>query len=145
MRAIDGWTIASSLALIALTAGCPSDGEGERSNPVATFRFHVEGAEPQDADFLATATDPALIAMVRAELSLQQADRRLHINGRIAAGNGGNLGWSWHFVPDEWALAEISVEVCDGTPRMVEDDLDRWTQIVGRFCPWASRVAEEIR
>jgi hypothetical protein len=46
-------------------------------------------------------------------------------------------------VPDEWDLAEISIELCDGAPDMVDADLDYWIGTVGRYCPWSSYVVSE--
>ncbi|MDX1641571.1 MAG: hypothetical protein R3220_07725 [Balneolaceae bacterium] len=71
--------------------------------------------------------------------------RNMHINGPIERGNPGyNSDWSWHFVEDQWDLAEISAEVCDGRPSFVEEDLDYWVDTVGRFCPWGARVEDEV-
>jgi hypothetical protein len=136
----------SACVLAALALGltsCSGDDDGTFT-AVVTFRFRVEGAKPPDDEFLAAATNSLLIAKARAELSLPLDERRLHVGGAIAPGNGGNLAWSWHFVPDEWDLVEESVELCDGTPRMVEDDLEYWLDTVGSFCPWGSRVVEEM-
>jgi hypothetical protein len=73
-------------------------------------------------------------------------ERRLHISGVIASGNGGhNLRWSWHFVPEAWDLTEVSIGLCDGTPEMVERDLSYWLGRVQRFCPWQSYVLQERR
>ncbi len=88
-------------------------------------------------------TDPALIRAARASLQRPRADRRLFINGRITRGTKGNLQWSWHFVPDAWSLTEVSTEVCDGRPRMVEANRAYWIDTVGRFCPWGARVVAE--
>jgi hypothetical protein len=37
-----------------------------------------------------------------------------------------------------------AIELCDGCPQMVEDDLDYWVETVGRFCPWSTRVLERV-
>jgi hypothetical protein len=37
-------------------------------------------------------------------------------------------------------MADISVEVCDGKPSMVEGDLDYWLNTIGSYCPWSSKV-----
>lgn len=79
-----------------------------------TFEFGMNRGET-NALFLATASKPEIIARAHAELTKPEADRGLHINGTIAEGNEGNLDWSWHFVDDEWDLAEKSVELCDGS------------------------------
>lgn len=57
-------------------------------------------------------------------------------NGRVVAGTGVNLGWSWHLEDLEFAAA--TTEVCDGRPSDVERE--GVTFGGGRFCPWAARV-----
>jgi hypothetical protein len=57
-------------------------------------------------------------------------------NGRIVAGAGVNVGWSWHLVHVEFA--ELTTEVCDGRPSDVEREGVNFGG--GRFCPWTARV-----
>ncbi len=95
--------------------------------------------------FVAVTSDPRVIAKLESELRLPVADRLLHVDGPIAAGNGGhNLSWSWHFVPDAWDAVEMSVERCDGTPAAVESDVSAWVKDIGVFCPWGSYVQEKM-
>jgi hypothetical protein len=114
--------------------------------PHARFLFALRSDPSLEAIFAAATSDPELIRDARAELGRPPAERRLHISGAIAHGNGGaNLRWSWHFVPGAWSLTEVSVGLCDGTPEMVERDLDYWVDRVRRFCPWQSYVLRELR
>ena len=109
------------------------------------FLFAMRGIPDAEGQFVAVTTDPRTLALLEAQLALPEAQRNLHINGPIASGNGGhNLGWSWHFVPGGWELVEISIELCDGRPQMVEDDVERWIDDVGAFCPWGSYVRSEL-
>lgn len=99
------------------------------------------------ATFLAWTTDSTVIQQVEAQLSLQQSERSQHINGkilRLPQNCNLNQQWSWYFAPNEWALADISIEVCDGNPQFVEENLDEFVDNVGRFCPWSSVVLREI-
>ncbi len=57
-------------------------------------------------------------------------------NGRIVAGSGVNVGWSWHL--EDVEFAELTPEVCDGRPSDVERE--GMTFGGGRFCPWTARV-----
>ncbi|MHC4729295.1 MAG: BP74-related protein [Planctomycetota bacterium] len=50
-----------------------------------------------------------------------------------------NLPWSWHLDPDDIAMAEIAMEVCDGRPSIVEQFLADYLK-VGRFCPWGATL-----
>jgi len=103
----------------------------------------------RDTAFVACASNPGLIQEVLDELTKPLSDRR-HINGPIAAGDGGHNfngphRFAWHFVPNQWSLAEISIELCDGRPYSdVEQNLPYWLYQVGRFCPWASAPLREV-
>lgn len=57
-------------------------------------------------------------------------------NGRVVAGTGVNVGWSWHLENVEFA--EFTTEVCDGRPSDVERE--GVTFGGGRFCPWTADV-----
>jgi hypothetical protein len=57
-------------------------------------------------------------------------------NGRLVAGTGVNVGWSWHL--EDVEFAELTTEVCDGRPSDVERE--GVTFGGGRFCPWTARV-----
>jgi hypothetical protein len=37
-------------------------------------------------------------------------------------------------------MAEMTIELCDGLPSYVENDLDYWVDTVGRFCPWQAEL-----
>ncbi|MEX0645423.1 MAG: hypothetical protein WD076_08930 [Parvularculaceae bacterium] len=131
-------------ALAFASAACarPPADDAPAAPATATFRF----THPtHDEYFVARTADPEIIAKARAELAKPLADRSLHINGVIAKGSGEvNAPWSWHFVEGEWTLAEMSIELCDGWPGYIEDNLDKWLAEVGFFCPWSSRVEAEI-
>lgn len=60
---------------------------------------------------------------------------------RILRGDGGfNAPWSWHLGPLSIEVPQVSIELCDGRPSMVQADLDYWVDTVGMYCPWAARV-----
>lgn len=132
---------------MAAVPGCSGGEEGitpPRLPEGAYFRFGIVGDSSGAEDFIAVTTDAAVIAAARDLLRLVPEDRNRHIDGSIAATNGGfNLGWSWHFTPDRWALVEVSKEVCDGGPSFVEMALEEWLRL-GQFCPWGSYIKDEI-
>lgn len=114
------------------------------------FEFALHGAGP-DEHFRAATSDSATLAMIDQQLALPESERALHINGLIDSGSGGHnttaggvFHWSWHLTPNQWQLVEVSIELCDGTPSMVEADLDYWLHTVGAFCPWGSYVSHEV-
>lgn len=90
--------------------------------------------------------------LVETEAQIQEMEDRLDsgergvINGQIQAGDGGFNGpWGWHMVPSSVHTADMAIELCDGRPSLVEDDLDYWLQTVKRFCPWGAKVVQRIR
>lgn len=127
------------LLLFAISCSTDSDDQDNRY-----FEFTHQNEEI-NYSFTAKTSDPEVIAKIEDQLDMPFEQRNLHINGDIARGSKDyNPDWSWHFVPGEWDVVEISVEVCDGRPRMVEDDLDYWVDQVGYFCPWSARVSREV-
>jgi hypothetical protein len=95
--------------------------------------------------FVARTDDDDILNMADSLLALPLDQRNMHINGPIASGDGGyNEDWSWHFVPSAWALADFSVEVCDGAPSYVEENVTYFVETVGHYCPWSSRILEEV-
>jgi hypothetical protein len=64
-------------------------------------------------------------------------------NGRILRGpgeGGHNEPWSWHLDPEDITMAEVTIELCDGTPLLVEEDLDYWVDTVSYYCPWSAEL-----
>lgn len=120
-----------------------------QSKQIRYFEFGFKVAEPGPGpnflSVIAATSDPDLIAELLEQLSLPEEERNKHINGKIADGTSyNNQQWSWHFEPDEWALAEMSAELCDGMPIHIEENKTYWLDTVGYFCPWASYVKREI-
>jgi len=122
-----------------LVLGCDSRRPTE---PTRYFRFIHES---DSSTYVAATSDPEVLSTVDRQLEKPLDERGKFITGPIERGDGGhNHGYDWHFVPDEWALTQVAVEVCDGHPDYVNDHLDTFVDEVGRYCPWHSRVLEEI-
>lgn len=131
----------SALCLLMLLSACGTGNDDDGT--------HYYGFTHEDDDieysFVAKTSNQEVIAKVEQELQKPFDERRMHINGTIERGTKDyNDNWSWHFVENQWGLAEISTEVCDGRPSFVEEELDYWVDQVGRFCPWSSRVVAEV-
>ena len=123
----------------ALLASCGGSDEGKSSDVVFVFRLH---GSPASQEFRAKTKSPEVIAQARAQLKLPVSERRMFANGALGPGNGGyNLTWNWHYT--DFALAEMTIELCDGTPALVEEELDYWLNTVKSFCPWSSYVHAE--
>ncbi len=134
-------------ALILLFISC-SNKEDSPVTSIPTgyigFKMKMKGEKSEATDFVVITKNQSAIEKARAQLLLSEEKRNLHINGKLEKGNGGyNNKWSWHFIPENWDLVEISIEVCDADPRYVEANLNEW---IGKsFCPWGAIVMEEIK
>jgi hypothetical protein len=65
-----------------------------------------------------------------------EAKNSMHVTDKLARGDGGfNIPWPWHLEPDSVRMAEVSIELCDGRPSLIEEDLEYWIETVGSYCP----------
>jgi hypothetical protein len=55
-----------------------------------------------------------------------------------------NHPWGWHLDPEQTEMAEVTIELCDGTPSFVESELEYFVEDVGRYCPWSAELVEII-
>jgi len=54
----------------------------------------------------------------------------------LERGDGGfNKPWNWHLKPDTVRMVEVSIELCDGTPSLVENELEYWLGTIKSYCP----------
>lgn len=51
-----------------------------------------------------------------------------------------NAPHNWHM--QDTTLADMTIELCDGTATMVDEDVTYWVDTVGRFCPWNATVVD---
>jgi hypothetical protein len=108
------------------------------------FEFGYRGLPDEDNLFAAT-SDSGVIHEVLAQLAVPEAGRHMFINGELQFGTGtNNPKYSWHFISNKWALAEIAIEACDAQPSDVENDKEYWITQFGRYCPNSSYVKREI-
>ncbi|MCI0438933.1 MAG: hypothetical protein L0177_07345 [Chloroflexi bacterium] len=99
--------------------------------------FDVEGEQ-----FKVWVTNPDTIEQV---LALQSGAAVGFPNGTLRAGPGEgnhNAPWSWHLDPEATEIVELSIELCDGMPSFIENDLGYWLETVGRYCPWAATLTD---
>jgi hypothetical protein len=119
-------------------AGC-DEAPTEPSPNDAVFRVQA----CQNQQFNVRITNPGVIQ--EAEQLIGAADQRI-LTGELRAGSGlFNRPYSWHMDPATVDFADLTIEVCDGCPNDVQQNLDYWLNTVGRFCPWTSRIVSRIR
>ena len=108
-------------------------GAAAQSNPdAATGPVIVTFATPDGSTFRTLLEQPADVAAVRAALA---GDGYAGIpNGALAYGDGGiNAPHGWHM--QGTTLADVTIELCDGTASMVDEDLTYWVETVGQVLP----------
>lgn len=123
------------LAMVAvlLFGAMACDDDTSAPDGASVFVIDVEGQQ-----FRVRVTEPATIAALQARRTSGQQGAIL---GSLVQGDGGyNQPWSWHLDPATVEAPDVAIEVCDGTPDMVEDDLDYWLNTVERYCPWGAKV-----
>ena len=113
----------TALAATAALAGCAPAG-----NPVATFQVVDETYKIE----LAT---PELVEHARALLA---GDDVAGIPlGRVVRDDPGpNAPWSWHIDPATLEFADMTIEVCDGLPSYVEEEIVTSPD----YCPWSAEL-----
>lgn len=103
----------------------------------------------QDTTFIASTSDQVLIDTVLANMA-RPLNQRKFISGNIDYGHGGHnhnaSHWFlWHFVPTQWDLVEVAIEVCDGCPYTdVNADTAYWIGNIGHYCPWSGRPVRVV-
>jgi hypothetical protein len=77
---------------------------------------------------------------------LQQGTSTANIpNGRIQRGPGRarhNAPYHWHLDPQDITMAEVAIELCDGLPSYVEENVEEFVERVGRYCPWNAKLVK---
>ncbi|KPK15203.1 MAG: hypothetical protein AMJ62_10110 [Myxococcales bacterium SG8_38] len=95
-----------------------------------------------DEEFVVEVVTLAQVERMEARLA---SGKKGVVSGELAAGDDGyNQPWSWHLVPATVHTADVAIEVCDGRPSMVEDNLEYWLGTVKQFCPWQASVAARL-
>ena len=63
------------------------------------------------------------------------------ISGKLVRGNGGfNAPFGWHLEPASIHAPDLAIEVCDGRPSDIDQDINYWVDTVKQYCPWGAKV-----
>jgi hypothetical protein len=135
------------LMICLITGSCNKDDDAQPCDieikPGTRF-FEFQASE--GTKFVAWTNKQSVLDNIDAQLAREVGERDQHINGKILKNDTGcdlNYEWSWYFDPDDWDLSDISIELCDGNPNYVEENLNDYLDIE-RYCPWSSVVLREI-
>ncbi|UOB17941.1 BP74-related protein [Abyssalbus ytuae] len=131
---------------------CSNDDNDENRETIRYFRFHgcaeVNHGNWQDTSFIAATAKTDVIEKCIQQLQLPLEERNLFPLGKIKEGNGGynknaSHNFSWHFVEEEWDMAEFGIEIYDGCPYS-DAELADYEATLGSYGGWGNRIAEEI-
>lgn len=119
---------------LALLAGCESSPSAQEDDRDA-FLVEVVGEQ-----FYVRATNPEAVAALRAR---QQSGEVSVVLGEVKQGDGGfNAPWSWHLDPATVEVADAAMELCDGRPSMVQQNVGKWIAEARVYCPWSAKVVK---
>ncbi|MFW5877167.1 MAG: hypothetical protein ACOCXM_10560, partial [Myxococcota bacterium] len=93
-------------------------------------------------------TDDVFRAHITDADAIQQAIDLWQGNSNASIPNGDlicepadfNCGYSWHLDPENIEFAEVTVEVCDGSPSYIEDNCEDFS--VDYYCPWNAELID---
>lgn len=76
----------------------------------------------------------------QAKVLLETSAVQVPVFDTITLGAGCDPQWSWTVDPAGQSWADVTIEVCDGTPSYIEGDPAAWLASPGQWCPWAAVV-----
>lgn len=146
---------------LGVLGGCdqPPTGGGDTDDTDAADTDPAD-TDPQDTDVGATCdarTGGALITLQvvedsfsfwstngpfidQAKVLLDTSATQVPVFDTITLGAGCDPQWSWTVDPQGQAWADLTIEVCDGTPSYIEGDPSAWLASPGQWCPWSAVV-----
>jgi hypothetical protein len=129
-----------SLCLTCLVIACQTTGPTVFE---ARYAVHApNGLEGHRDTFRIVLRDSA--ETVKAERGLRGGPAQV-VAGRLRAGDGGfNPPWHWHLDPDSTWLADMAIELCQGSPSAVEHELEAWLKY-GLLCVTPAEIVTRER
>lgn len=138
------------IALAALLMAAPGVARGE---PIAFVVAEIPGREVQGDSYVLILEDPDDVGYARDLIRQGAGVAGTIVVARIAAGTDGvnrdvlapgEPEWSWHITTFE-GFAEITAEILDGTPSLVNADVSGWIEASGGSIGfWEYTVVSEI-
>ncbi len=121
--------------------------------PIEFLVAEFPGHEVHGDSYVLVLQEPADIEHARALIEKRAAAGGTIAVVRIAAGADGRNRdvrapgeplWSWHQTSFE-GFGDFAIELCDGWPGYVEQDVERWiANTDGTICFWSYTVVEEL-
>ena len=121
----------ASIVVVTATAAASAQASSTATTPKkrALVTWKVEGER-----FRSYVNGPADIVLVRDAIRAGTA-AGIPV-GRVYRGTRENTGHRWHV--RNVRLAEVTIELCDGLPSNVDDELGYWVRTVKQYCPWGA-------
>lgn len=111
-------------------------------SPKAYFTFN--DGQNKDTEFTVKSCDPAFITQARKILYGTYEGGDTHIQGDVYEGRRSyNKTWSFHLKPQTVRFFENQIELCDGRPQYVQDNLQDWINQSRLWCSWSSALVRE--
>lgn len=140
-RIVQGVAALALVAVMGVGVACGDGDEDGNGGPEELSGGILVTFETAGEQFKVWVTNPQAIEDI---LALRDGTGTATIpNGAIREGPGladHNAPWNWHLDPEDIEMAEFTMELCDGAPWFVEEELDYFIETVGRYCPWSAEL-----
>ena len=110
---------------------------------IVAVYYYASYTAPRGKYFLVDVNDERFIIYVtdaetiRLAIENMEGKNNMFPMEELERGDGGfNKPWNWHLKPDTVRMVEVSIELCDGTPSLVENELEYWLGTIKSYCPW---------
>src|SRR5215208_8330563 len=130
-------TAALLLSFLLTVIGTPVRLSGQQVEPQAAY--FVFDSPPSTDTFVIKLIDSQRIQEARGILAT--GARKMVVGTIIKQPVYYNSPWSYHLDPRSIGFAEFAIELCDASPRFLEENLDI---AYPDWCPWSSRLLKEI-
>ena len=130
-------TAALLLSFLLTVIGTPVRLSGQQVEPQAAY--FVFDSPPSTDTFVIKLIDSQRIQEARDILAT--GARKMVVGTIIKQPVYYNSPWSYHLDPRSIGFAEFAIELCDASPRFLEENLDI---AYPDWCPWSSRLLKEI-
>ncbi len=119
-------------------------------NPDPAETYFLMSNHENDQSYVFHSHDPRLIAEARKEIN--NPELRKILFGRIEQGHGEfnrdllnplHNAWSWH-ISEVLEFGTFASQSCDGSPAIVEDNVNSWMVHPGVICFWNYKILREL-
>jgi hypothetical protein len=125
----------AAAALAVAACGGDDDTSTESVTAPAIVTFEVAGVEQYRVELV---SDELVDHAQR--LLAGEAIAAIPLGSVVRDDPGVNAPWSWHIDPSTLTFADFTIEVCDGLPSHVEEEVITSLD----YCPWSAKVIDLV-